>query len=56
MICKISRSIKFEILGVLVNTLTTSDKYPVGDCEDLQFAIQMQLSLKRKTFLIFLLS
>ena len=32
------------------NTLTAYDKYPVRDCENLTFPIQMQLSLKPKTF------
>ena len=30
---------KFEILGVFVNTLIYNDKYPVQDCENLQFRI-----------------
>ena len=40
---KISPLVKFEILGVFVNTLTTDDNYPVQDCENLQFSIQMQI-------------
>ena len=32
------------------NTLTANDKYPVRDCENLSSLIQMQLSLKQKTF------
>ena len=44
MICKISPLLKFEILGVFVNTLTADDSYPVGDCQNLQFPIKMQLS------------
>ena len=32
------------------NTLTANDKYPVRDCENLSSPIQMQLSLKPKTF------
>ena len=44
MIRKIPLLLKFEILGVFVNTLTTVDKYPVPDCENLQFPIQMHLS------------
>ena len=44
MIWKISRLFKFEILSVFFNTLTADDKYPVQDCENLQFPIQMQLS------------
>ena len=39
-----------EILGVLVKTLTTNDKYRVLDCEKLPLPIQMQLSEKRKGF------
>ena len=31
-IWKISPLLKFEILGVFVNTLTVDDKYPVRDC------------------------
>ena len=41
---------KFEIIGVFVNTLTADDKYPVPDYENLQFLIQMQLSEKHKDF------
>ena len=41
---KKSPLLKFEILGVFVNTLTADDKYLVRDSENLQFAIQMQLS------------
>ena len=44
MIWKISPLFKFEILGVFVNTYTADDKYPVGDCENLQVAIQMGIS------------
>ena len=44
MIPKIFPLFKFEILGGFVNTLTADDKYPVRDCENLQFPIQMQLS------------
>ena len=39
-----------EISGLLVNILTTYDKYPVQDSENFQLPIQMQLSEKRKTF------
>ena len=35
---------------MLRNTLTANDKYPVRDCENLWSLIQMQLSLKPKTF------
>ena len=41
---KIFPLLKFEILGVFVNTYTADDKYPVQDIENLQFPIQMQLS------------
>ena len=44
MVCKISPLLQFEVLGIFVNTLTADDKYPVWDCEMLQFSIQMQLS------------
>ena len=44
MICKISPLLKYEILGVFVNTLTADGKYTVPDCENLQFPIQMQFS------------
>ena len=50
MICKISPLLKYEILGVFVNTLTADGKYTVPDCENLKFPIQMQFSWKRKTF------
>ena len=39
-----------EMLVVFVNTLIADGKYPVQDCENLQFPIQMQLSQKRKSF------
>ena len=32
------------------NTLTANDKYPLWDCEGLLSPIEMQLSLKPKTF------
>ena len=41
---------KFEIIGVFVNTLTADEKHPVPECENLQFLIQMQLSEKHKDF------
>ena len=47
---KISPILKFEILRVFVKTLTTNDKNAVPDCDSLQFAIQLQLSEKRKFF------
>ena len=39
-----------EMLGLSVNTLISDGKYPVQGCENLQLPIQMQLSVKRKTF------
>ena len=43
MTCKISPLYKLEILGEFVNTLGADDKYPVRDCENLQFPIEMEL-------------
>ena len=39
-----------EKLGVVVNTLTADDKYPVEDWQNLPLSIQTQLFEKRKTF------
>ena len=39
MIWKISPLLKFQILGVFVNTLTADDKYRVRDCDNLPFPI-----------------
>ena len=50
MIWEISPLSKFEILAVFLNTWTADDKYPVQDCENLQFPIQIQLSWKLKNF------
>ena len=50
MIWKISPLLESEILGVFVNTLTADYKFPVPDCENFLFPIQMQLSGKRKSF------
>ena len=44
MISKICPLLKCEIMAVLVNTLTADYTYPVRDCEDLPFPIQMQSS------------
>ena len=38
MISEISPLVKFEILGVFNSTLTADDKYPVQNCEKLQFS------------------
>ena len=37
-----------QILGLLVNTLATNEKYPVLNRDNLTIPIQMQLSLKQK--------
>ena len=39
-----------KILEAFFKTLTADSKYPVQYCENLQLPIQMQLSVKRKTF------
>ena len=39
-----------QILGLLVNTLATDEKYPVLNRENLRILIQMQLSEKQKAF------
>ena len=39
-----------KILGLLVNTLATDEKYPVLNRDNLTIPIQMQLSQKQKTF------
>ena len=50
MIWKISPWLKFQIIGLFVNTWTADYKYPVPDCENLLFPIQIQFSLKQKIF------
>ena len=47
---KKSLLLKCQILGLLVNTLATDEKYPVPNRENLTIPIQMQLSQKQKTF------
>ena len=43
-----------EMLALFVNILTTDDKYSLHNSENLQQAIQMQLSKKQKIlFLVF---
>ena len=44
MICKISILLKFDMLGVFVNTLSADDKYPVRECENLLLSVERQLS------------
>ena len=50
MIWEISPWRRFEIIGLFFNTWTVDYKYPVPDCENLPFPIQIQLSSKEKTF------
>ena len=38
------------MLAKFRNTLTPNDKYPARDCENFSSPIEMQLSLKPKTF------
>ena len=47
---KISAWLKFEIKGLFVKTWTADYKYPVPDCENLPFYIQIQLYYKQNTF------
>ena len=44
LIVKISPLLKFEIIGLFINTSTADYEYPVPDCENLAFPNQMQLS------------
>ena len=44
----------YTILGLLVNTLATDEKYPVLNRNNLTIPIQMQLSQKQKNFYEFL--
>ena len=44
MIWKISPLLMFEIIGLFVNTWTADYKYPVTDCENLPFPMQIELS------------
>ena len=39
-----------QILGLLVNTLATDEKYPVLNRDNLTIPIEMQLSQKQKAF------
>ena len=43
-IWKISTWLKFDIIRLFANTWTADYKYPVPDCENLLFPIQIQLS------------
>ena len=44
MILKIPLWLKFEIIGLVVNTWTADYKYAVTDCVNLPFPMQIQLS------------
>ena len=44
MIWNISPLLKFQMIGVFVNTWTADYNYPVPDCQNLLFPVQMQLS------------
>ena len=46
MISKIIPLLKFEIIGIFVNTMTADYKCPVPDSKNLPFPIQIQLSYK----------
>ena len=49
-IWEISPWLKFEIIALFVNTWTSDYNYPVTDCENLPFPIQIQLSSKQNNF------
>ena len=49
-IWKTSPWFKFGIIGLFANTWTAHYKYPVPDCGNLLFPIQIQLSEKQKSF------
>ena len=51
-----SRLLTCQILGLLVNTLPTDEKYPVFNRDNLTVPIQIQLSQKPKTFSEFFLA
>ena len=50
LIMKIYSLVIYQILGAFRNTSTANHTYPVRDCENLLSPIQMQFSLKPKTF------
>ena len=52
LVCKTPPLVISWILGVFRNTLTSNDKYPLGDSENLSCLIQMQLYWKPKIFII----
>ena len=48
--CKTSALLKFEILGLFVNTLTADDKYSRQNVQNFQQQLQTALSQKQKIF------
>ena len=44
----------FQVLGLLVKTLAADEKYPALNRDNLTIPVQMQLSMKKKTFSQFL--
>ena len=52
-IWKTSPWLKFEMIGLFVNTWTAHYKYPVPVCENLPFPFQIQLSWKQKDSRVF---
>ena len=53
---KKSLLLTWKILGLLVNTLASDEKYPALNRDNLTIPMQMQLSQKEKIFLHFLLN
>ena len=52
---KTSLLLTCKVLGLLVNTLAGDEKYPVLDRDNLTIPVQMQLSMKKNLFSVFLL-
>ena len=50
LIWNMSHLVWSEISKIFINTLTADGKYPAQGCENFQYAIEMQLSEKQKTF------
>ena len=51
---KKSLLLAFQVLGLLVKTLAADEKYPALNRDNLTIPVQMQLSMKKKTFSQFL--
>ena len=43
--------LKFDFIGVFVNTWTADYNYPVRDCENLQFSLKCNYLKNKKLFL-----